>query len=436
MLVQEIIRKKRDGILLTDNEISWFISQMTQDKMSESQIAAFAMATYLKGMNISERTTLTEAMCNSGKKIQWDLAGPIIDKHSTGGVGDCVSLLLAPSLAACGGFVPMVSGRGLGHTGGTLDKFDSIPGYESQPSIELFKKTVKTVGCAIVGQTEEIAPADKRLYAIRDVTATVESVDLITASILSKKLAAGLDALVLDIKCGNGAFMDSLKQAELLARSLVQVGNGLGCHTTAILTDMNQPLCSNVGNSLEMQKAVDILKGNAKENRLLEVVSALGGKILWSVGLASSFKQGSNKIRNSFENGRSAELFERMISSLGGSNNFLNKSESELPSAPFVADVNSFSTGYIHSIDSRAIGISVLELGGARRRSTDIIDHAVGFENLLGVGDFIDSKLPLARIHARDEQSLALAKDRILRAYKIGEQKKGKENGVIIKQLD
>jgi thymidine phosphorylase len=272
MLAQEVIRQKREGNELTDKEISWFITEMTQDKISEGQIAAFAMATFIKGMSVRERISLTKSMRDSGRRLDWNLSGPIIDKHSTGGVGDCVSLLLAPALAACGGFVPMISGRGLGHTGGTLDKLDSIPGYNTTPDVELLKKVVARIGCAIVGQTEEIAPADKRLYSVRDVTATIESIDLITASILSKKLAAGLDALVLDIKFGNGAFMETKSQAKKLANSLVNVGNGLNCKTSAILSDMSEPLCSSVGNALEMIKVISILKGQAKEERLLEVV--------------------------------------------------------------------------------------------------------------------------------------------------------------------
>ena len=421
MFAQEVIRRKRDGYELTQSEISWFIMEMTQDQISEGQIAAFAMATFIKGMSVRERIDLTKSMRDSGQKLDWNLSGPVIDKHSTGGVGDCVSLLLAPALAACGGFVPMVSGRGLGHTGGTLDKFDSIPGYNTTPDVELLKKVVSTIGCAIVGQTEKIAPADKRLYSVRDVTATVESIDLITASILSKKLAAGLDALVLDIKFGSGAFMGSRSQAEKLADSLVNVGNGLDCKTSAILSDMNEPLCSSVGNALEMMKVIRILKGQEKEKRLLDVVCALGGKILCASDLASSNVKGYNMIKNTIDTGSAAEIFEKMVSALGGDKNFLANSTTLLPKAPIVQDVFPLSKGHVNSVDTREIGMAVLELGGARRRPQDKIDYSVGFENLLGVGDEVDIDVPLARIHASNNDTLELAKLKIRRAYKVGD---------------
>ena len=435
MLAQEIIRRKRDGKELGNDEISWFIDAMTQDQISEGQIAAFAMTIFLKGMTISERICLTNAMVKGGKTLRWDVPGPVIDKHSTGGVGDCVSLLLAPALAASGGFVPMISGNGLGHTGGTLDKLGSIPGYNCKPSAELLKKIVVNLGCAIVGQTEEIAPADKRLYAVRDVTATIESIDLITSSILSKKLAVGLDALVLDIKCGNGAFMESQDQAKELAKSLISVGNGLECKTTAVLTDMNEPLCSSVGNSLEVLKVVNILKGYDKEEKLLNVVCTLGGNILAGIGLATSFEKGYALISKTFENGRSAEIFEKMVASLGGKSNFLSTTSCELPKAPLVRDIYPSSEGYVHSIDSRSIGMAGLELGGARRRANDIIDYAVGFENLLRIGDRVDNQSPLARIHARDEETLNLAQSMIVKAYNIIEKKMIEKKQTIIEHI-
>ena len=435
MLIQELIRKKRDGESLQEDEISWFMSELTKDNISDSQIAAFAMAIFLKGMTIRERICLTKSMRDSGKRLTWDLSGPIIDKHSTGGVGDCVSLLLAPALAACGGFVPMVSGRGLGHTGGTLDKFDSIPGYNTKPSIDILKNTVKTIGCAIVGQTDELVPADKRLYAVRDVTATIESIDLITSSILSKKLASGLDALVLDIKCGNGAFMGSKKMAIDLANSLVSVGKGLNCDTVAVLTDMNEPLCSTVGNSLEIAKVVNIFSGTEKEKRLLDVVCVLGGTILTQVGLADDENLGYAIIKKSFETGQAAEIFEKMIFSLGGSIDFLRRAKNELPKAPLVKAVYAKSSGYVTHIDTRAIGIAVIELGGARRRSGDRIDYSVGFENLLGIWDRVDHYSPLALIHARDEETLLFAEAIILKAYTIKSKKNKEKTPIIIKKI-
>src|SRR3954470_18624387 len=289
MLPQEIIRKKRDGGTLTEAEIGFMVDGLTQNTVSEGQVAAFAMAVFFRGLSMPERVALTVAMRNSGTVLDWkglDLPGPVIDKHSTGGIGDKVSLMLAPILAACGGFNPMISGRGLGHTGGTLDKLDSIPGYQSQPDLETFRRVVKAVGCAVIGQTDDLAPADRRLYAIRDVTATVESIPLITASILSKKLAAGLDALVMDVKTGSGAFMAELAGARELARSIVDVANGAGLKTAALITDMNQALGRNVGNALEVAEAIDYLTGEARDPRLHAATIALAGELLALAGLA------------------------------------------------------------------------------------------------------------------------------------------------------
>ena len=289
MLPQEIIRKKRDGGTLTTEEIGFIVRGLTDGSVTEGQVAAFAMAVFFQGMEVAERIALTLAMRDSGEVLDWPgLDGPVLDKHSTGGVGDNVSLMLAPALAACGAFVPMISGRGLGHTGGTLDKLDSIPGYRTRPDAGTFRRVTRAVGCAIIGQTADIAPADKRFYAIRDVTATVESIDLITASILSKKLAAGLDALVLDVKCGSGAFMATQGDARALAESLVQVANGAGCRTSALITDMNQPLASAAGNALEVANAANFLTGDAIDPRLWQVTVAQGGELLMLGGLAAT----------------------------------------------------------------------------------------------------------------------------------------------------
>src|SRR5262245_13813809 len=271
MLPQEIIRKKRDGGVLSDAEIEFFIEGLTDGSITEGQAAAFAMAVFFRGMEMPERIALTRAMMESGAVLDWShegLNGPIVDKHSTGGVGDKISLMLGPMAAACGCYVPMISGRGLGHTGGTLDKFDSIPGYQTQPDTSTFRKVVREVGCAIIGQTADLAPADQRLYAIRDVTATVESIPLITASILSKKLAAGLQALVMDVKSGNGAFMATQESARELADSIVRVASGAGVKTTALITDMNQVLGHAAGHATEMQEAIEYLTGVRREERL------------------------------------------------------------------------------------------------------------------------------------------------------------------------
>ena len=275
MLPQEIIRKKRNRQPLSADEISEFIKGITDGSIMDAQTAALTMAVFLNGLNADETVALTMAMRDSGDVLEWKgFDAPIVDKHSSGGVGDKVSLMLAPLLAACGVYVPMISGRGLGHTGGTLDKFDSIPGYKTMPDNDLFRRTVKEAGCAVIGQTGNLAPADKKIYAIRDVCGTVESIELITASILSKKLAAGLEYLVMDLKCGNGAFMDNIEDARKLARSIVKVANGAGTKTSALITDMNQVLGRTVGNALEMKEAVDFLKGENVDSRLAEITLA------------------------------------------------------------------------------------------------------------------------------------------------------------------
>ncbi len=319
MLAQELIRKKRDGGQLTREEIAFFVKGLADGSVSEGQVSALAMAIFFRRLTIDERVSLTLAMRDSGTVLDWsDVDAPVLDKHSTGGVGDNVSLMLAPALAACGAAVPMISGRGLGHTGGTLDKFDSIPGYKTQPDNALFRKVVKEVGCAVIGQTSDLAPADKRFYAIRDVTGTVESIDLITASILSKKLAAGLQGLVLDVKWGTGAFMQSFEEAKALAESLVRVANGAGLKTTALLTDMNESLASAAGNAVEMQNAVDFLKGTSIDSRLWDVTVAQGGELLATGGIAESAQEGCDLMRAAFESGRAAEKFAEMVTALGG----------------------------------------------------------------------------------------------------------------------
>lgn len=421
MLPQEVIARKRDGGRLSLEEIRFMIQGLTSGAISEGQAAAFAMAVFFRGMETDERVALTLAMRDSGAVLRWDVPGPVVDKHSSGGVGDNVSLMLAPALAACGAYVPMISGRGLGHTGGTLDKFDAIPGYATQPDAETFARIVAEAGCAVIGQTEDVAPADRRLYAIRDVTATVESIDLITASILSKKLAAGLGALILDVKCGSGAFMATLEEARALARSLVDVANGAGCPTRALITDMNEPLASAAGNALEMANAVRFLRGEEIDGRLWDVTVTLGAELLAQAGLASSLEEGADKMREAFATGVAAERFGRMVAALGGPGDFLESAERHLRRAPVMGDVPAERGGFVAAIDGREIGLAVVELGGGRRRSTDAIDHSVGFEGLLGLGAMVEPAMPLARLHAADEAAFARASARLRAAYRIAE---------------
>jgi thymidine phosphorylase len=422
MLPQEIIRKKRDGGRLSEAEIAFMIDGLTRNTVSEGQVAAFAMAIFFRGMDSRERIALTVAMRNSGTVLDWktlDLPGPVIDKHSTGGIGDKVSLMLAPILAACGGFNPMISGRGLGHTGGTLDKLDSIPGYRSQPDLATFRRVVKDVGCAVIGQTDDLAPADRRLYAIRDVTATVESIGLITASILSKKLAAGLDALVMDVKTGSGAFMAKREDSRELARSIVDVANGAGLKTAALITDMNQALGRNVGNALEVLESIDYLTGKARDPRLHAATIALAGELLALGGLADNAEAGANKAEAALESGKAAEIFGRMAAALGGPKDLM-ENPAHLQPAPVVKPCFAASRGTITRIDARAIGVAVVSLGGGRRRAEDKIDHRVGFSEVLGLGEQAGPDRPLALVHAASDSAAEAAMAELRAAFTIG----------------
>jgi len=423
MLPQEIIRKKRDGGTLSEAEIGFMIDGLTKNTVSEGQVAAFAMAVFFRGMAMPERIALTLAMRNSGTVLDWKglgLPGPVIDKHSTGGIGDKVSLMLAPILAACGGFNPMISGRGLGHTGGTLDKLDSIPGYQSQPDLATFRKVVREVGCAVIGQTDDLAPADRRLYAIRDVTATVESIGLITASILSKKLAAGLDALVMDVKTGSGAFMAKLEDSRELARSIVDVANGAGLKTSALITDMNQALGRNVGNALEVDETIDYLTGEARDPRLHAATIALCGEALVLGGLAENAEDGRTKAEAALDGGQAAEVFGRMVAALGGPRDLINNPATHFRPAPVVRPCFATIGGTISRIDARAIGVAVVSLGGGRRRAEDKIDHRVGFSEVLGLGETVSRDQPLALVHAADESAADAAMAELRAAFTIG----------------
>ncbi|SFN92001.1 thymidine phosphorylase [Cohaesibacter marisflavi] len=435
MLPQEIIRKKRDGGTLSAEEIGFFVSGITDGSVTEGQISALAMAVFFQGMELDERVALTLAMRDSGSVLDWsELDGPVVDKHSTGGVGDNTSLMLAPALAACGAFVPMISGRGLGHTGGTLDKFDSIPGYVTQPDNALFRKVTKEVGCAVIGQTADLAPADKRFYGIRDVTATVESIHLITASILSKKLAAGLEGLVLDVKSGSGAFMPTHDESVALAKSLVTVANGAGVKTSALITDMNEPLASAAGNAIEMKNAVQFLTGDVVDPRNWEITVALCAEMLLIGGIVASRAEGTEKIEEAFRSGRAAEKFSEMVAALGGPTDFIENMEDHLTLAPMVADIYAQEDGFVQAIDTREVGIAVVELGGGRIRAADPIDHSVGFDALAGLGVSVDANTPIARVYANSQEQIEKATARIRSAYRIGE--KGTESKTVYDIID
>jgi thymidine phosphorylase len=418
-LPQEIIRAKRDGRRLAPEEIAAFVRGVTDGTITEGQAAALAMAVFFRGMDRAETVTLTLAMRDSGTVLRWDgLDGPVLDKHSTGGVGDKVSLILAPILAACGVYVPMLSGRGLGHTGGTLDKLEAIPGYDTRPGVDRLRRVVRETGCAIVGQTDDLAPADRRLYAIRDVTATVESVPLITASILSKKLAAGPAALVMDVKVGSGAFLPDIASARGLARSIVDVAGGAGLACSALLTDMDQCLGATAGNALETAEAVAVLKGEPADLRLVEVTLALAAEALAQGGLAPDAEEGRRHAEAALASGAAAERFARMVRALGGPTDLLDRPERHLVSAPVVRPVRPDGRGYVTSVDVRTLGLAVVELGGGRRRAGDEIDPRVGLGAVRGLGAAVGhGEAPLCLVHATDEASAEAAVARVRAAF-------------------
>jgi thymidine phosphorylase len=436
MLPQEIIRKKRDAQRLTPAEIDFLVAGISSGAVSEGQVAAFAMAVFFRGMDMTERVALTRAMMNSGTVLDWaplQLDGPILDKHSTGGVGDKTSLILGPIVAACGCYVPMISGRGLGHTGGTLDKFDAIPGYQTAPDLDTFRRVVKEAGCAIIGQTADLAPADRRFYAIRDVTATVESVPLITASILSKKLAAGLQGLVMDVKTGSGAFAAELKMARELADSIVRVANGAGVKTSALITDMNQVLGRTAGNAVEMLESIQCLKGETSDPRLLDVTLALSAELLVIGGKAADAVQGRRLAERALESGRAAEHFRRMVVGLGGPSDILEHPEKHLAQAPVIRPCHAEESGIVRVMDTRAIGMAVVALGGGRTRPGDGIDHRVGLTQIVGLGEELGPDHPIALVHAADEASAEAAMKTLRRAVRlVGESRTGP---VVIEEL-
>ncbi|HWM10009.1 MAG TPA: thymidine phosphorylase [Solirubrobacteraceae bacterium] len=416
MLASEVIRRKRDGHALSREEIDFLVAGITDGSLSGAQVGALAMAMFLRGMDTRERVELTEAMTRSGEVLEWNLDRPVVDKHSTGGVGDKVSLMLAPIVAACGGAVPMISGRGLGHTGGTLDKLDTIPGYDTKPDVERLQRVVGEVGCAIVGQTAEVAPADRRLYAIRDATGTVESLPLIVASILSKKLAAGLDALVMDVKFGSGAFMAAREDADDLAQALVDVAGGAGLPTVALLTDMDEVLGTTAGNAVEVREAIDYLTGT-REPRLHEVTIALAASLIEQAGLADDGRAAAER---ALESGAAAERFAAMVAALGGPADILEAPDRHLAAAPMVRAIDA-PAGVVARMDCRAVGLVVTGLGGNRRREDDVIDPSVGLTDIAPVGAQVGPDRPLAMVHARDRAAADEAEAALRVAVEVGD---------------
>lgn len=423
-LPADVIRRKRDGETLEPPVIKEFVARVTNGEVADAQIGAFLMATFLRGMDASEGAALTHAMATSGRTVTWDeaaLQGPRIDKHSTGGVGDKVSLLLAPLMAACGLAVPMISGRGLGHTGGTLDKLDAIEGYRSQIEIEELIQIVADVGCAIVGQTRDLAPADRRLYAARDITATVASIPLITASILSKKLAAGIEGLVMDVKTGPGAFLPDHAQAEALARELVGVAEAAGLPTRVLFTDMSEVLGGAAGNALEVREVIDALTNTYLDQRLGEVTFALGAQMLLLGECATDAGDAHAQMRAALADGRAGARFARMVAALGGPADILERPEACLDTAQIELPVHAERAGFVDTIDVRALGMTIVGMGGGRARDDDEIDHAVGLARVAGRGAPVDAERPLAIVHARTAVQAERAAASVRAAYIIGD---------------
>lgn len=417
---RQVLMKLRDGAAVSGDEITWFAQGLASGLVTDAQAGAFAMAVCQRGLGEAGRVALTRAMRDSGEVLTWDMPGPVVDKHSTGGVGDSISLLLAPALAVAGAYVPMISGRGLGHTGGTLDKLEAIPGYGVDVAPDRLDAIVRQVGCAIVGASGKIAPADKRLYAVRDVTGTVESIDLITASILSKKLAAGLEALILDVKVGSGAFLPSMGEARALAKSLVSTANGAGCRTRALITDMSAPLARTAGNGLEVAEVIDTLTGREINQNLWDLTVALGGELLVLAGLAGDAAKGGGMIADALHSGAAAERFGRMVVALGGPADLLEHPDKHLAKAPVVRPVFAAESGPVQRIETRAVGLVVVALGGGRQRDGDKINPAVGLSDILAPGERAGADRPLALVHAADDAGYEAAAVALRAAYALG----------------
>lgn len=412
---RSVIAALRRGEAPSPDDLAWFARGLADGTVSDAQAGAFAMGVCLRGLPEAGRVALTRAMRDSGHVLHWDLPGPVVDKHSTGGIGDCTSLVLAPALAACGAFVPMISGRGLGHTGGTLDKLDAIPGYATAADETRFRRVVRDAGCAIIGASAEIAPADRRLYAVRDVTATVESLDLICSSILSKKLAAGLQALVLDVKVGSGAFMKSAEDARALSRAMVDTANAAGCAAAVLMTRMDEPLAPSLGNALEVDAAMRVLTG-AETGPLYELSVALGAEALDRAGI----DDGEAKLREAIASGAAAERFGRMVYGLGGPRDFVEDWARFLPEATVIEEVPSPRSGVVSAIDGEALGLAVVRLGGGRQVESDRIDPAVGLSDVVRLGDRVEKGQPLAKVHAAREGQAQEAARAVALAVTLG----------------
>jgi pyrimidine-nucleoside phosphorylase len=421
---QDVIRKKRDGQQLSEAEIEFFIAGITHDEIADYQVSALLMAIYLNGMNEAEQQALTEAMLRSGITLDFSsIAKPKADKHSTGGVGDKTSLIIAPLVAACGVCVPMISGRGLGHTGGTLDKLESIPGYRVNLSTKEFRDVLERVGFAMAGQTAELAPADKKMYALRDATSTVEAIPLIVASIISKKGAAGLDAMVIDVKVGSGAFMREEARARELAKALVKTGNSCGIRTRALLTDMNQPLGRAVGNSLEVKECIELLRGEAEPGArpVLDLSLELSAHMLVLARIDDSLEAAHERLQRVLDAGDALECFRQNVAAQGGEARVCDDPAAFLPLVSESIKVESPRSGFITEIETTEIGHAIAALGGGRVRIEDKIDPTVGFLGEKQIGDKVENGELLGTVYARDQAKARETVARIQAAYRVGD---------------
>ncbi len=430
----ELIKKKRDGKALSKEEIKFLIDGYTKGKIPDYQISAFLMAVYFQGLNFEETNNLTSSMINSGKTFDLSvIPGYKVDKHSTGGVGDKVSLILAPLVAACGVVVPMVSGRGLGHTGGTLDKLESIPGFRTNLSYQEFITNLKKTGVAIIGQTKELTPADKKLYALRDVTATVDSIPLISASIMSKKIAEGIDGLVLDVKVGSGAFMPNLADAKKLAKTMIAIGKRMNKKVTAFITDMNQPLGRTMGNTLEVIESIEALKGKAEKD-LMELVFTLCEEMLIMSKKAKNKIRARKTIKAAIDNGKALKKFRELIKNQRGNEEVIHNYKL-LPKAQYRIEVKSLKSGYIAKMDTQRIGILGIELGVGRKKIEDKIDPAVGIIFNKKIGDWTKKGESLAVLLINNEANVKNVAKKLAECYTFKNQQIPKQK-IIISHLN
>lgn len=418
--IRNIVKKQRDGYEIEGWEMKDFIRGITSGEVSDSSIAAYLMGVYLRGMTGKELCSYTASISESGLRIDWEgLDKPVVDKYSTGGVGDLVSLVLVPLLASCGVYFPLYSGRGLGYAGGTLDKLDSIPGYISQPDLDQFQKVVREVGCAIAGQSLELVPADRRIYRIADEVTCGQAEDIIVASMVAKKLACGASNLVFDIKTGNGAFSSSYSGAQAMSKKIVKLAKACGVKATAFITDMNQPLSYTMGNALEIKETIDYLKDGRRNPRLHEIVMDLGQELLMISGVVSDQKAAEALMLEAITNGSALEKFGKMVSALGGPEDFIEKFEDHLPLAAVIKPVYPEESGKIHSIDTKEFGRVMITLGGARMSFDETLDYSVGVSDIAAIATEVNNEVPIAVVHAKTEEDFELAKAQILSCVEI-----------------